>query len=531
MDEKDRHIRQQPGDAYPTPEVPAESAWSGMRDMLDQEMPVGPSSNSNWIKIIKLLSALCLTSIGLIYFIQKKANHDPHKGVTDAPTTLNAVTKLNKKDAIVIPKAPGIISIKEPDTEINAPGKKHSPEETAHPGPPFLVRDSTDPGKKTGNRNSERITTLKMRTSTKASPDPHVPGQPDTPYHSKARQTNETTKSRNTSDDSRKLGLSENSRVQNSPLTPIVTYGPAENNKSLKNTIGESGTHPIDITKKGKITLSREKTVTFSKTTPADAAHEAGPFLISMLTSRPAVMTHELERKLKRLSIQSIQTATTSSKRPSKSTTILNNIHAGLLWNVNLPFSGYNNYFRGTNNTTDFYKTLIPGIWAGKTLSSGNEILIKVKPYSQQFGSNRMDTSLTTVRDTATYYYTTSRGLLKSSGFNLGIQYNQNVYNGLSVGLGANLQWQKNALLSNQVKSSRRNTVVDYEPFMSLSQKTDTSGYLKPYFFTGNLEVLYAWKKVQLGAGITVPITRLLGRSYEKQKPVSGQVTVRWWVR
>lgn len=97
--------------------------------------------------------------------------------------------------------------------------------------------------------------------------------------------------------------------------------------------------------------------------------------------------------------------------------------------------------------------------------------------------------------------------------------------------LGVKLQWQKKALLSNHVKSSRRNTVVDYEPFMSLSQKTDISGYLKPYFFTGNLEVLYAWKKVQFGAGITVPITRLLGRSYEKQKPVSGQVTVRWWVR
>ncbi|WP_149239936.1 hypothetical protein [Dyadobacter sp. 32] len=89
--------------------------------------------------------------------------------------------------------------------------------------------------------------------------------------------------------------------------------------------------------------------------------------------------------------------------------------------------------------------------------------------------------------------------------------------------LGVKLQWQKKALLSNHVKSSRRNTVVDYEPFLSLSQKTDTSGYLKPYFFTGNLEVLYSWNKVQFSTGITVPVSSMLNAPSGRLRPVSGQ--------
>jgi hypothetical protein len=215
-----------------------------------------------------------------------------------------------------------------------------------------------------------------------------------------------------------------------------------------------------------------------------------------------------------------------------------------LLWNVAVPFAAYNSYFKGADSTSDFYKILLPGLWVGKTFNNGNELILKARAYNPYFGGKRPFSSVDSLRryflparDTlpardSVVNYHHSMHLVKSSGFNVGMQYNQRISSRWALGAGANLQFQKSAVVSySNIVSDSTKTISSIGNFDSVRPKSDSPKYVRTYFITSNVEVLYCWKKLQLGAGLVVPVTSMIASPYRNLRPVSGQVTVRWWVR
>ena len=190
---------------------------------------------------------------------------------------------------------------------------------------------------------------------------------------------------------------------------------------------------------------------------------------------------------------------------------------------------GYDQFFTGANNKSNqFYTLFIPGIWIEKKLNNGNGIMLKFNPYSQYFGNNKeithSATSLSDSLGTTKFIHTIS--LVKISGMSGGLQYNQRIYDKLSIGIGANIYWQNRALLNNIVRDSAK--IIMGDSLYSVKETSNEGKYLNLYFVTANLKVLYSWRMFQFGGGISIPVTSMTGISDRKIRPVSGQLVFRW---
>ena len=550
MNDKNKHIKQRPDDEYPNPGVPADGAWAGMQDMLDREMPLpdadlsSGNGNFNWVKAIKLLSVTCLTFAGLVYLIvsKKPANLDNKTKSEILKEERNEPALDHRKNSIENSSKTHLEVVK--PTSISNIFKYNSSEKPITP----RIQSDPSPLQVYNQINSQSGLNQKGRVLNKEGVSDSNESKEHLTGHSAVRLEGELSSGTNrtpgvkidrTNNIPKVIKTSDSPNQDQSKTSSIIPSGAPRNNRT------DANSQWVVTGENSQAKLANQKKETFSGvqnniSTPSKSGLEITPekrfFPISMLFGRNMSSLNNLEQTLKTLKVQSLGTVSKQDQNTGKKY-ILENIHAGLLWNISVPFSGYDSYFQGTNNTyfkganipNEFYKVLFPGVWIGKTLKNGDEIVIKVKPYNQYFGSsNRSDSTILRASDTARIYDVVSRRLLKSSGPSLGVQYNHAITSDWSVGIGANMQWQQKALLGIEIKSPIGTGVIDYSPLASLTQSTDTSNYLKPSFIAANIELLYSWKKFQLGAGFGIPVTSMLGTRYKSLRPVSGQVTFRW---
>jgi hypothetical protein len=526
--EKNKHIDHQLHGDYPKPGVPAEDAWADMQEMLDKALPessVNTSSvASKLLKLGKPLSMILLVTGGIIgVYLLNTVKSVQYHIKKPALTHLKAYreeyvqgksqerSKSIKSDTISIntrqqPKLPGA-----DNPEINKRISANVAREN------FRVEENSDPlARPQPVRKLEKISNKRIKIAVpnrqdQAGQSENKLKKDDGAVQAKAEKNHSFSKrpdrfSRKYSSDGGPLDRTATRLVETLELT---RESPRKNNALIS---------------------EKESTKNHLQSTYQTAAlsPDEHRMKITRLTPRLNVSTNYLIGKLNSVPIKQrgVETAFTPKAR-ADSEGPFKNIHAGLLWNVNVPGSGYDTYFRGKSKMSDFYRVLLPGIWIGKTLKQGSEIIVKVKPFNQYFGNSRKTDSRNTFADSSGYLIVT-KSLLKSSGINAGIQYNQAITNRLSIGLGATVQWQQKALLSNAVRSSRQDKIVDYEPYIHLTQRSDTSNYLKPYFISTNLDILYSWKQFQVGAGFVLPVSSMLSQEYKIQKPGSGQLIFRW---
>ena len=160
-------------------------------------------------------------------------------------------------------------------------------------------------------------------------------------------------------------------------------------------------------------------------------------------------------------------------------------------------------------------------------------LMLKVNPYNQYFGNvQKIDSSGTVRTDSAGNRIgrIVNTNLLKTSGISAGLQYVQQISNKWSVGLGAQIYWQKKALLGIQTINARDGRILG-DSLLRIGKTSDNRNLMQPYFITGNLEVLYSWKKMQFGAGAMLPLTGLIRNAEQKPKPLNGQLLIRWKIK
>lgn len=512
-----KHIDLQNRGDYPIPGIPADDAWSNMKEMLDHQMPQAPDSSFNWIKAVKVLSLGLTTTAGLLYLLYSKTDFftksqkptvtQTVKPTKDAPrenhsepyattTKSNEKSQVHSEPATALDHKQKTLSANQQGETIIALGSDKELLSSTNTGNGEVNSESLIPFSKTGKKSLSQKNTEHKKSNAFITND------------------NSLLAEHSAKDQPFKLNKDFNKSVPQKYNS--ITVPQPKNERSLSQ-------------------RTEDKPSLINSTPGISSVESQSPKYLSSLTqlkARSFQFNNILEdRLIAKPVVSKSDTKPVDTKQRTKPGFFMT-FHAGLLWNMNLPQSGYNHYFKGTNIKNDLIKTVLPGFWLGKTFSNGSEMIVKLRPYSAYFGGgNSVDTSRVAAIDSIKYQYIISRSLFKSSGFNLGIQYNQPIFNRWSIGIGANMQKQSRALLSNEVRSSRPGTVVDYEPFVTLSPKTDSTGYLAPHFFTGNVEALYTWNKIQIGAGVTIPITSMVAMPYRKLKPVSGQISLRWWIR
>jgi hypothetical protein len=528
--DKDKHIRQQPGDAYPKPEIPAEGAWSGMKDMLDQEMPVSANNAFNWIKITKLFSALAVTCAGLIYFISQNTNNPLNKTTTDAPKSTIALTEHESRKGLKeLSEAKNATTSTKQSPDVNSNTEKSAKPETGSPAVSVDNLNKSDSGKININ-NTSRKTSFEASGKTKKTLS-------ELPESTKAKasgsnKTHQKYSNIKTSDAATRRkeepGISNKNQSSTSENSFDGNKRDRFNKEIISGKLRDKIADQVIANQDGEKITGTRNNATVLPETRGEKLTKIHSNPVSLLNGRRFVASNNLERNLKSLTIKSTQITKASSQNPSKGAKILNDVHVGLLFDMNVPFSGYDGYFTGTKNNSDFYKTLIPGIWVGKTFHNGSEILVKGKFNSQYFGKKKDVDSLSFQRtDSAENIYLKNK-LVKINGFNAGIQYNQRLNDKFLVGFGTTLQWQQKALLRQTITISDSTRVIDYPSLTTITQKTDTANYLKPLFLSANVEIVYAWKRFQFAAGLLIPVTSMISSPYKKIRPISGQVTVRW---
>lgn len=531
-------------DEYPKPGIPPESAWADMKLMLDKELPLpdsgSGSSGFEWIKAAKILLTTILITAALIitYVVYMPQNDQSQKSVRNDSSRSTAGTAISADDRA-----------------IRTGDKSEKAEESVHENRENLKKvDSSDTlasNKALRNGADLSADTLNAGALDREKPDLNTPKKKDSTINLDKGKVEPTSSNNRLESTTKPTGLAEKTSPQNRTEKPKRNISLASRNVSPVNSNKYNSTSKSSVDPANSQTSASELLNSSTRTStlvseistpakpvanPASASADKSPIRISLLEARKPEAKNPLASRLKLVQFRSKQTGK-GFKSDGTQNLFFKNMHAGLYWNAVLPFSGFDHYFLGTNATrfkntsvsNEFYKILFPGAWVSKTLGYGGEVLIKIKPYNQQFGNpNRADSSGIIRSDTSSTYYTLTRSLLKSSGLNLGLQYNHPINDRWAIGIGTGIQWQRKALVSNHIE---KNLLIDYVPLVSVSSKGDTSAYLRPYFFTGSAEVLYTLKKLQIGAGITLPVTSMLGSRYPNLRPVKGQVTVRWRFR
>ncbi|WP_221393941.1 hypothetical protein [Dyadobacter sp. NIV53] len=518
MDNQDKHINQKPEGNYPEPGVPVGDAWADMKDILDQEMPLPDTLTTEKYIIVNSLKFLIPAVIILIvcimswnYYFDKKHIIGNHIKPVDSYS-------FSKRKEI---------SDKTKMKEENNDQKDNS----------FIQKIKIDSGTANSvNASSNTKTTNAPKTIDSSSVQPatflEIGNKPVS--QPKSRIANENKRSASIGINNRSVSVKP-AKIKRSKYNSGKNYSieisasnPTENDKNIaeRNIANQQNNFAGKFNNKSKF---NEKA--FSISLKDDLLKKANETKMALLIiARSNSYSNKLKEDFGAIDIKNVPVKISVNERKSKILNLLSkNIQAGIQWNLNLPIKGYDQFFTGANNKSNqFFTVFIPGIWVEKKLNNGNGIMLKLNPYSQYFGNNEDITSSTTSLSDSLGItkITNSTRLVKISGMSGGLQYNQQIYNKLSIGIGANIYWQNRALLNKTASDSAK--IIMSDSLYSVKETSNEGKYLNLYFVTTNMEVLYKWRMFQFGGGISVPVTSMTGISDRKIRPVSGQLVFRW---
>jgi hypothetical protein len=202
--------------------------------------------------------------------------------------------------------------------------------------------------------------------------------------------------------------------------------------------------------------------------------------------------------------------------------------HYGFIWNINIPFYGFKEYYTSSNASFQFYNAWIPGIWLSKKIGKKeNELLLQIKP-EQQFlmGNQLIEVTKESASPQDSNIVTNKISLIKTNTFYAGLQYNYSIGRNLSLNLGVKYNWQLSALLNKQ--TSNKTDIVILDTLYGINPTSQTWQYLKSNFLSSSFEFVYAFKKLYLGSSMNIPVTSIFSDKLKITNPLSGYLFLRW---
>ncbi len=212
-----------------------------------------------------------------------------------------------------------------------------------------------------------------------------------------------------------------------------------------------------------------------------------------------------------------------------------NSLHYGLQWNVLLPQA---NSYLDYNAKSQPLSVLIPEFWVSKNVGLKGEIALQLNPYSQYtlrsnnvLASNDYSVSILqgSTTNPTTLSYVQTRSLLKAMGVELTAKYTYHLNKNFSLALGVGNNWLNAAVVNDRILGVNDKLVHDSS--YGIAKGFSDWNYLKSSFFVGRFEVLYQFKKLQLGLAFVKPLGDIYTFSNTNKNPINSRLVLRWKIK
>jgi|GEM_PF-6737925 len=199
---------------------------------------------------------------------------------------------------------------------------------------------------------------------------------------------------------------------------------------------------------------------------------------------------------------------------------------AGLSWEA----YGYSNNlkksFKYFKYNEGVLKSLIPGIWISRKISSKNEILLTVDPVSDYITNNNhfytsqgsIDSLINQPDSSATV---NKMFLHKIRNSKITVQSNWHLNNNWMLGAGVEYSKFHRALIETRPPSTMLHDSITFTAFPHGS-----TTFLRSGLWSAKAEIAYKFRSLSVGTSIHIPL-HSLGK-HTNIKPVNGQFFIRW---
>lgn len=212
-----------------------------------------------------------------------------------------------------------------------------------------------------------------------------------------------------------------------------------------------------------------------------------------------------------------------------------NSLHYGLQWNLLLPQA---NSYLDYNAKSQPLSIVIPEFWVNKNLGLKGEIALQLNPYSQHtlhsnnlLATNDYSVSIlqgSTINPT-TLSYVQTRSLLKAMGVELTAKYTYHLKKNFSLALGVGNNWLNAAVLNDRIVGV--NNKIVHDSLYGIAKGFSDWSYLKSSFLVGRFELLYQFKKLQLGLAFVKPLGNIYSFSNTNKNPINSRLVLRWKIK
>ncbi len=214
-----------------------------------------------------------------------------------------------------------------------------------------------------------------------------------------------------------------------------------------------------------------------------------------------------------------------SLKKVSSKTAGMDKFHFSLEWNINFSTVNNSHYFEAYNGGKQYYMWLLPSAWARMDIGKKHVIAVHVNPYNQQFaGSKTVHIEKPFIASIEPDVVTK---LVKSRGYNFGLNYEYSPTNKITVSAGLNYTIQNKALYSQQEVIAFSGEIIS-DSIKAAGKKDASFQYLKPAYLSWDASLKYNFKKISIGAGVTKPITDLSANPDFSVRPLNGKIYLQY---
>lgn len=532
MNDKNLHINQQSSGGYPKPDIPVDEAWANMDAMLTAQAPPPPSGGAMGRFWKPFLGAIVVSGVLFlgVYKLSKKSSApilDNPKNITTATQLTmdsTATTTASVKEDIANKNSISTDTLLKNDSTISIQNKQN---DVANISAPSHNNDNNNLAKTENNQDKPSNNNI-IKPSKKTE-------------ITSANKYNNKNITRPVADDK----LNNNRLKNNETEKLVVTENKELQNEGRKTNDKLSGLADTNIT---KVIVAENKSINnlppnnneaiFSKNEKVATVKNIRPthqmFTTRLSTSNSIIGLKEL--LLKQNNLNKVSKNRLPKKNKSNNTNFISDVSYGLQLNATIPLQNecLCNYGLDANGKKQAWKLLVPGIWASKIFAQKHEVTLQFNPYRQYFVSSKPVSVesfyLPPELPEDTLLANKSINIVKTRGLSAGVQYNYHFSNKWSAGVGADYNTQSQTLLNEQVTRVYDGKLLLYKVYGSKT-RGDSVQYLKPYFITSNFNVMYSFKKLQIGARLQIPVTNLALPKNDAIRPVNGQLFFRWRFR
>lgn len=229
-------------------------------------------------------------------------------------------------------------------------------------------------------------------------------------------------------------------------------------------------------------------------------------------------------------------TAIVTSKTSPKSTKV-GLFHIGLQLNVPVEASANSLDVNGKRQPLSL---LVPQVFITKNLSKKQRLLLAFNPYSQYYLDNKHVISNNNYNVTIQHganednlpqqvAYSEQVSINKLISMEATLMYQYQLSDRIKIGLGVSNNWLQSAVIANRV--FKNNTIIAHDSIFGIDKSSREWDLLKSSFAVGKLEMGYQYKKMEIGAVVSKPISNISSNTFTNKAPLNTNLFIRFFLK